>query len=445
MFCDQCGRPVDATATVCPYCAARLDPLSVPAPALVPAPVPMSWRHALLARFPQAGSVPQGAGARAYRSGITRNLWGSIAGVVGAWFNMPFVILAAGIGALFGGLAGVVSGTFAGVGVLSRIDALITWVFPLPVKARDLLPTAGAQIGGIVGGILGALNGGWKLAWMALAWPWEQLYAEDPSWPIMVALGQVVTALFVALLYVWFASATEAARLRVSGARRPSRREAEWLMPIVFEAAERLGLTAIPRILIDDRREPNAHAGIRHIVINYGLIEQLNHDRQQVGGIVAHELVHWRDGDAVAMAWSRGIALPLFLLYDLASRLLGLARSRPLHFIIRFLFWSVIVTVRRFVLPVQAGLWRRLEYRADELAAAAGYGEGLRGALGYLRHSFDGQRSGWDEAILATHPPNELRLERLEGVDRRYPLRDDHPLNRSLPGWTHDNTVEKGW
>lgn len=445
MFCDQCGQSVPPSSAACPHCRATLEPLPAQPPTPVVVPAPPTNRHGLLARYPQAGYVPQGAGSRAYISGITRNLWGTLAGIVGAWFNMPFVVLAAGIGALFGGLAGVVSGTFAGVGVLSRIDALITWVFPLPVKAKDLLPTAGAQIGGIVGGILGALHGGWELAWMAAAWPWEQLYAEDPTWPIAVALGQIVTALVVALLYVWWSTVAEATRLRVSGARRLSRREAEWLMPIVFEAAERLELTALPRFLVDDRREPNAHAGIRHVVINYGLIDQLDHDRDQVGAIVTHELVHWRDGDAIAMAWARGIALPLFLLYDLASKLLDLARSRPLHFLVRFLFWSVIVTVRRFVLPVQAGLWRRLEYRADALAAAAGYRSGLRGALTYLRRSFDGQRSGWDEAILATHPPNELRLERLEEPERRYPLDEDHPLTRALPGWTHSGTVEKGW
>ncbi|MBN1171965.1 MAG: M48 family metalloprotease [Micromonosporaceae bacterium] len=450
MFCDQCGRQIPATAGVCPHCGARLEPIPPalvlpPAPIIIPVPPapapPVPIPPPVAAPLP--GQIAQGAGWRAYRSAIGRNWAGTAAGIFGAWFNAPFVVLCAGIGVFFGGLAGVVNGTFAGAGVLKRLDALITWVFPLPYHAEDLLPTAGAQVGGIVGGILGAINGGWKLAWAAWSWPWERLYSDDPTWPATVAIGQIVTALVVAVLYLCWSTVTEGWRLRVSGARRPSRRESEWIMPIVLEAAGRLGLTRLPRILIDDRREPNAHAGIRHMVINYGLLDQLQYDRNKVAGIVAHELVHWRDGDAIAMVWARGVALPLVLAYNLGAKMLSWQRVRPLHMVIRFLFWSVFVVVQRFVLPVQARYWRRLEYRADRLAAEAGYRDGLRGALVYLRTSFDGERSGWDAAILATHPPNELRLEHLEAPGRRYPLRDDHPLASS--GLTPDSTVRKGW
>jgi Zn-dependent protease with chaperone function len=153
--------------------------------------------------------------------------------------------------------------------------------------------------------------------------------------------------------------------------------------------------------------------------------------------------VHWRDGDTLAAAWARGVALPLYLLYELAARLLSMARWRPLAFVVRFLFWAIIVTTRRIVIPVQASTWRDAEYRADAIAAQAGYGGPLRRALGYVRQSFDGQRSGWDAAVLATHPPTELRLEALEQHGRTYPLREDHPLVKALPGWTSTSTVEK--
>jgi Zn-dependent protease with chaperone function len=408
------------------------------------APTPPVTLTPIQVRFPHAGNTPRGPGAKAYLGAVVlRNLRGTFAGIFAAWFNVPFTVLMAGIGALVGGVAGAVSGTIAGVGVLQRLDALLTWVFPLPVKAADLLPTAGAQIGGIVGAILGAINGAFTLGWMAFVWPWQELYRGDPSWPLVVALGQVVVAVFVGALYVLWSGSTESIRMRVSGARRLSRREADWLMPIVHECAGRLGLSSLPRVLIDDRREISAHAGIRHIVINQGLLEQLDYDREAIGAVIAHELVHWRDGDAVAMAWAKGVTLPLFLLYELADRLLRLARSRPLHFIVRFLFWSVIVTTRYFVIPVQAGVWRQAEFRADAIVAAAGYGEGLRRALSYVRRSFDGERSGWDMAVLSTHPPTELRLERLETPGRRYPLREDHPLVKALPGWSAASTVQK--
>jgi Zn-dependent protease with chaperone function len=436
MFCDQCGRPTGSGALMCPHCGAHL----ASAPVVISAP-------ATVVLQPPPGQVARGPGARAWlRSTIGRNPTGTLAGIIGAWFGVPMVLLLGGVGAVVGGLAGVVSGTLIGTAMLDRIDTLLRYVLPLPVSAGDLLPTAAAQIGGIVGGILGAINGAFTLAVMTAAYPWKQLYAGDPMWPIAAAIGQVVTALVVGALYVWWSSATEAARLHIGGARRLSRREAEWLLPLLEEAGARLGLTRLPRLLVDDRREPNAAACIRHIVINYGLLEQLNFDREQIGGVLAHELVHWRDGDAVAMTWAKGVALPLYLAYELADRMLRAARIRPLQVIVRTLLWSVLVTVRYGVLPVQSRLWRRQEYRADAAAAAAGYGPGLRGALTYLRGSFDSGRAGWDRALLATHPANELRLEKLEQDQGRvYPLREDHPLTRALPGWTGDSTVRKGW
>ncbi len=401
-------------------------------------------REHLLPGFPRAGQAARGPGVRAWLTAILlRNVRGTAAGIFGAWFNVPFTILMAAVGAFVGAIVGLFHGSFAGPQVVARVDRVLEWVLPLPMSAGELLPTASTQIGGIIGAILGALNGGWTLGWIAFAEPWKRMYAVDALWPVSFAIGQVLVACFVGALYVLWSTATEAMRLRVSGARRLSRREEEWLMPIVRQAAARLGLTAVPRILLDDRREANASTGIRHIVLNQGLLEQLDYDSDQVAGVVAHELAHWRDGDAIALAWAKGVTLPLYLLYEFAVRLLRMVHSRPLHYLIRFLFWSVIVTTRYFVIPVQAGTWRAAEYRADAAAARAGYGAGLYQALTYLRHSFDGERSGWDAAILATHPPTELRLEALEGPGRRYPLSGGHPMLHALPGWSSASTVDR--
>jgi Zn-dependent protease with chaperone function len=429
----------DLGAAACPYCGAALVPEVGP-----PAPAIARPAQARPARVP--GRAASGPGWRVWvRATLGRNVAGTLAGIAGAWFGVPMVLLMAGVGAIVGGLAGVVSGTLIGTAMLGRIDTLLGYVFPLPVSAHELLPTAAAQIGGIVGGLLGMVNGGLKLGWMTAVYPWQALYDGDPLWPVAVLLGQVLTALVVGALWVTWSAAAEAARYRIGGARQLSRREAEWLLPILAEAGERLGLTGLPQLLIDDRREPNALAGIRHIVIYAGLLEQLDHDREQVAAVLAHELAHWRDGDAIAMAWAKGVTLPLYLAFEAADRLIRAARIRPLQVAIRVLAWSILATVRYGVLPAQAGLWRAQEYRADATAAAAGYGPGLRRALTFLRNSFDGGRSGWDRSLLASHPANELRLERLEADTGAYRLGQEHALVRSLPGWTGDSTVEKGW
>ncbi|NUT40046.1 MAG: M48 family metalloprotease [Thermoactinospora sp.] len=373
--------------------------------------------------------------ARAWLAGVlTRDVRSTASGVICAWFGVPWVLLMAAFGAVLGGIVGLVNGTMVGPGVLDRMDKIVGYVVPLPVKPLELLPTAAAQIGGIVAALIGAVSGGWKLGYMAATWPWEALYEGDPTWPWMVAVGQVVTALFVGALWVLGSSATEGLRLRIGGCRRMSRRERLWLAPLVAECARRLDITRPPVLLIHDRREPNAYALTRHVVINQGLLDDLGYDPVMVGGVVTHELAHWQEGHAISAAWAKGVALPLYLLYEIAVRLIDVTgRIRPLQWLLRVLLWSVTTTVRGIVIPIHAHTARANELAADDRVIEAGYAEGFRRALARLRFYEQG-RDGWDRAVCATHPPIELRMERLESPGRRYPLRDDYALSAGLLG-----------
>ncbi|WP_233458816.1 M48 family metalloprotease [Nocardiopsis alborubida] len=362
------------------------------------------------------------------------NAAGNAVALLAAWFNLPLAVFLTAVGTVFGAVGGLVSGTFAGAGVLRQLNTVFAWILPLPVSMDDLLPTAAVQIGGTVGALLGAVSGGATMAFHVLVSPWLLLWEADPAWPFALAVGQVVTALAVASAYVAYCGAAEPARLRVSGARRPSRREAELLEPVVARAAARMGLDRPPKLLVDDSREPNAYAGIRHIVVNRGLLDVLGHDADAVAGVIAHEVAHHKHGDAVSLAWNRGIAWPVFLVHELAHR----AQVSAVYWtfllaLVRVLLWSVTVTVRLLVMPVNARHWRRAELRADAEARAAGYGPGLYTALARLGEGFDGARSGWDAAVLATHPPTELRLERLETPGAHHPLhRTGAPLTSGL-------------
>jgi Zn-dependent protease with chaperone function len=484
-FCDQCGNPLSADMPACPRCGAPVaadpDPgperpvqwgppplttaptIGVPPPVQVPPltqspqpprplqaapapPAPVSpgidgggsgGNGPPFTRWAQDPFQSWGASFPGYRAWISavmaRNWRGTGVGIFCAWFDVPFVILMGGVGALLGGVAGTVSGTFMGGAVLARIDALVKWVLPLPVTPEQLLPTAAAEIGGILGGLWGALWGAIELGWMAFTYPWELLYHGDPMWPVAVAVGQVLTAVVVGGLYTALSVVAEPLRLRVMGGRRPSRREREYLDPILEEAAQRLGLTGRPRLWMHDSHAVNAVTGARTVMVYQGLIDEFGTDREALAGVFAHELVHWRDGDAIASAWGKGCALPLYLLYILAVKVLGVVRLRPLQFVLRVLLWSVLVTVEKLVIPAQAANWRQSEFRADQGAITAGYGPGLRRVLSRMRSSFEGGRDGWDVAICATHPPTELRLERLEEAGESYPLLDDLPVAASSP------------
>jgi hypothetical protein len=88
-------------------------------------------------------------------------------------------------------------------------------------------------------------------------------------------------------------------------------------------------------------------------------------------------------------------------------------------------------------MPLQRLDTRRAEFRADQGAVLAGHLVAMRSVL-LARKSFEVGRSGWEEAVCATHPPVELRLERLEVPGLEYPLFGDEP---SIPaGWTGETT-----
>nr|WP_237683822.1 M48 family metalloprotease [Nocardiopsis sinuspersici] len=404
-FCDECGTPL-AGATTCPACARAVT---------VPPPPRLQDR---------AVGTTRRTG-RQLRAVARHNRLGSIAGALAAWFNIPLVLLMAAAGAFFGGIVGLFSGGLGGPGALTRASTVFSVLVPMPVDLADLLPTAAVQIGGIIGAFIGIVTGALTMGWLTLATPWTMLFTSDPLWPLAALLGQLATAAVVGTLYTTYSTRTEAWRLRLSGARRPSRREAAWLLSLLNQAAHRLGLHTddLPVLLIDDRRTPNATALTRHIVINTGLLEFLRYDTDAIAAVLAHELAHYQRGDATVMAWGKGLALPLYLAYNFAVKAQEATRWGPLRILVWIVLWSVNATMHGLVVPLHARYWRACEYAADAAAARAGYADGLHRALSQLRHSFDGARTGWDATMLATHPPTELRLEHLErpGHDSPFP------------------------
>jgi Zn-dependent protease with chaperone function len=423
----------------------------VTAPATAPRPV---------ARGP-AGPVSSGGGRDAW-SGRPREFhsvgawigaatWRRFPAVVVAialaWFNAPIVVIAGTIGAMVGGIAGLFSGSAFSEGVVARLSIWTDWIFPLPIGVDELLPTAAWQIGGIIGAAWGAFNGAFELGWLAFYYPWYLLYSGDPAWPLMLIVGQVLTALFCGTVFMLWSIVAEPARLRKAGARRMSRREAEWLMPIAAEVASRMRLAGLPRFLITDSREVNAYTATRHIVVHKGLLEYLGYDTDAVAGVIAHELAHWRYGDTVGMAFLKGVGLPLYLGYALALRVEDM--NWFMRTMLGPLMWGVTVCVRYVLAPVEAVIGRRHEMRCDKMAARAGYGPGLRAALEVFGESFDGAADGWDATMLRSHPHTEIRLEALEADGEDYPLVEGGSAGRgpNAPAAARKpvSTLEEGW
>ena len=435
MFCDQCGLPLNPAAARCPRCGTVVhsSPVSVPAQRM------SGFGEQFQAKLWQRRAIlpPRRAWKAAFGG---RQFPGVAAGIVGAWFGVPFVLLLGALGALVGGISGAVSGTFIGDGVLDRLDKFLTWVVPLPVKPAELLPIAAAQVGGLFGGFLGAISGALKLGWMAGIWPWQTMYDADPLLPWTIAVGNVITAFACGWLFVGLWTVFERPLWHVWGARRLSRREYSWLAPIVDEAAQRMGIGRAPELMIQDGHRPTAFAGVRHIALSRGMLRLMEHDREMIAATISYQLARWHNGDVIATLFARGVGLPLYLMHELAYRLVKHTPWRPLQWLFRILLWSVLATVNYVVRPFHRRSIRECTFDADDAVRQAGYARGWRRSL-LLFQEFEEGRDGWAQVMLALLPPLELRLERLEEPGRHYHLTEDHRVIAAMLG-APQSTVE---
>lgn len=358
--------------------------------------------------------------------GIFRNMRGVMTALIAAWFNLPVAV------AMAVGFA-VISGLFGQFGAAVGIHSLSEKAADVPVVGEALASLV-SRSGGVLVPLLAVFVGAVVGFVMGVLMVFVSLFHEGALEGISAIVGTVVGGLLVGLLYTVYRVVCERWLLRITGARRLSRREAELLLPIVRECAARLGLTNHPPVLIDDTREANALAYTRHIVINQGLLEEFNYDREAIAAVVSHELVHWRNGDPISAVFVRGVALPLYLVQAFAGWLLQQAGSSVvLRFLAWAVFWPVFITVKYVVMPMQAADARQAEYRADQGAVLVGHRVGMRRVLNRFRQSFESGRNGWVAAVCATHPPNELRLERLEEPGGHYPLPDEEAPPLPIP------------
>lgn len=267
----------------------------------------------------------------------------------------------------------------------------------------------------------------WLLAllivWLPLRLAWDISYPE-------LALGYLaaVVLLFWRPVQVWVLAP-------LLGARFPSRDQMSRLAPAWRAVLQATDLPARRYVLaVLPSHELNAFACGGHLVVvtSYA-IDTL--PRDELSGVLAHELSHHLGLHTVALTVMQWLSLPVLLLARLGFFLQNVATAATSSFGSR----SPLITAlgRLLAAALTAVSWvllaglilsnsianvvgKRAEFEADRRAMSMGFGRPLASALRRVIDEGGGGRpTTWRERLDATHPPARTRVALIEAARTR--------------------------
>jgi heat shock protein HtpX len=156
--------------------------------------------------------------------------------------------------------------------------------------------------------------------------------------------------------------------LRMYGAREVDHSTAPEFHDMVARLAQRAGLP-MPRVYIIDSPQPNAFATGRNpenaaVAATTGLLRMLSRD--EVAGVMAHELAHVRNRDTLIMTMTATIAGAISMLANFGLFFGGRSRDNPLGPIGMI---AMMILAPLGAMLVQMAISRTREYAADRLGA----------------------------------------------------------------------------
>ena len=212
-----------------------------------------------------------------------------------------------------------------------------------------------------------------------------------------------------------------------------------YLNDLVREFAQRERITP-PEVYIYPSDELNAFAtgpsrNNSLVAVSAGLLRDF--DRDEVEGVVAHEVSHVANGDMVTMALIQGIvnAFVMFLARAVAIAIDNALRSDDDGEGLGYFAYFAVVSILQIVfglltMPVVAAFSRAREYKADAGGAKLAGRHKMIAALSALQEHMSVSRldkgqpalkamkisgSGFTE-LLSTHPPLEKRIAALQNA-----------------------------
>jgi heat shock protein HtpX len=196
------------------------------------------------------------------------------------------------------------------------------------------------------------------------------------------ATGMLVAFAVAVAMNAWAYWNSDKAVLRMYGARQVDAQSAPEFYGMVEDLARRAELP-MPKVFIIDEAQPNAFATGRNpenaaVAATTGLLQMLT--REEVAGVMAHELAHIKNRDTLIMTVTATIAGAISMLANFAM-FFGSSdnRNNPLGMVGSIL---IMILAPMAAMLVQMAISRTREYSADKLGAQiAGEPQWLASAL----------------------------------------------------------------
>jgi heat shock protein HtpX len=236
--------------------------------------------------------------------------------------------------------------------------------------------------------------------------------------------------------------------LRMHGARQIDRQSAPEFYDMIEDLSRRAGLP-MPKVYIMDNPQPNAFATGRDpdhaaVAATTGLLRMLSRD--EIAGVMAHELAHVKHRDTLVMTLTATIAGAISMLANFGM-FFGGGRDRNSPFGILGLLLMIIVAPLAAML-VQMAISRTREYGADrggaeisgqplalasalaKISSAARQVENLTAEANpatahlFIVNPLSGARM---DGLFSTHPDPRNRIEALHQIAREMGLQSRPP------------------
>jgi heat shock protein HtpX len=217
--------------------------------------------------------------------------------------------------------------------------------------------------------------------------------------------------------------------LRMHGARQVDRQSEPEFYAMVEELSQRAGLP-MPKVYIMDNPQPNAFATGRNpenaaVAATTGLLQLLSRD--EIAGVMAHELAHVKNRDTLVMTMTATIAGAISMLANFGMFFGGSRDRGPLGAIGVIL---MVILAPLAAMLVQMAISRTREYGADRGGAEiSGQPMALASALAKISgaaHRIENPSAEANPATAHMFIINPLSGQRMDGLFSTHP----DPRNR---------------